>query len=134
MNSGVFASLNDDGKWIGMADEVSRNKYDMIICDMYVSFMREQISAGSIMYDVDYLGIVTAKPTIRPKFLNVIYPFNPNVWIAIFITFVVVTVAFLVISKIEGSMTNVHFDDWSTIPSSLWYVYGTFVGESISRE
>ena len=39
-----------------MADEVSRNKYDMIICDMYVSFMREQITAGSNVYDVDFLG------------------------------------------------------------------------------
>ena len=56
MNSGVWASLNNDGKWIGMADEVSRNKYDMIICDMYVSFMREQITAGSNVYDVDFLG------------------------------------------------------------------------------
>ena len=126
--------MTDDGKWIGMADEVSKNKYDMIICDMYVSFMREQISASSVTYDVDYLGIVTAKPTIRPKFLNVIYPFNPNVWIAIFITIIVATVAFLVISKIEGSIINVQFHDWYTIPRSLWYVYGTLVGESISRE
>ena len=152
-----------------MADEVSRNKYDMIICDMYVSFMREQITAGSnvydvdflgktnlelseqirvwasldkfkhvyldyLLYNVDFLGIVTSKPSIRPKYLNLIYPYNSNVWIAIFITFGTVTVALFVISRIEGSILNVQFVDWLTIPGSLWYVYGTFVGESISRE
>ena len=59
-----------------------------------------------------------------------IYPYNPNVWIGVFITFGVVTLSLLVISKIEGSILNVQFVDWLTIPSSLWYVYGTFVGES----
>ena len=87
-----------------------------------------------LVYNVDFLGIVTSKPSIRPKYLNLIYPYNPNVWIGVFITFGVVTLSLMVISKIEGSILNVQFVDWLTIPRSLWYVYGTFVGESISRE
>ena len=117
-----------------MTDEISRNMYHFIIGDLFVSHVREQVSSGSIAYDSDYLTIATAKPGLRPKYLNLIYPFNRNVWIALLMTIVGCTVAFFVASRIEGYIIKVKFNDWYTLPTSLWYIYGTFVGESITRE
>ena len=132
--TGIFASLTKEGKWVGMLDEISRNMYHFVIGDMFVTYARSQVSSGSIAYDSDFLTIASAKPGLRPKYLNLIYPFNRNVWIALLVTIVVCTVAFFIVSRIEGYIIKVKFHDWYTLPTSLWYIYGTFVGESITRE
>ncbi len=34
----------------------------------------------------------------------------------------------------EGNIKNLNFKEWNTMYESVWYVYGTFMGESITRD
>ena len=40
----------------------------------------------------------------------------------------------IIIAHAEGNITNFHFKEWSSMYDSAWYAYGTFMGESITRD
>ena len=55
-------------------------------------------------------------------------------WISFIITLFVISVVFWIVAKAEGRIKDDSFKDWSVYSSSLWYCYGTLVGEAITRD
>ena len=70
----------------------------------------------------------------RSKALNMVYPFNPNVWICFTTSLFVFSVGFMVISKAEGKLMKRNFKEWNTFYEAFWYAYGTFIGEAVTRD
>ena len=64
---GQWGSIKPDGTWNGFVYEISQNNFDFVISDCFVSFMRDQVSDGSITFNSDYLTIATPRPKIRSK-------------------------------------------------------------------
>ena len=70
----------------------------------------------------------------RSKVLNVVYPFNPNVWILFTSSLFVFSVGFMIISKVEGKLMKRNLKEWNTFYEAFWYAYGTFIGEAVTRD
>ena len=105
---GQWGSIKPDGTWNGFVYEISQNNFDFVISDCFVSFMRDQVSDGSITFSSDYLTIATPRPKIISKFLNIIYPYEKEVWVVLIIALFVFGFSFQFISRIEGQIVGWH--------------------------
>lgn len=71
---------------------------------------------------------------LRSKVMNLIYPFEPTLWILFISSLFLFGVTFTFISKVEGHLKGRNLKEWNTYYESMWYAYGTFLGESITRD
>ena len=115
-----WGSIKPDGSWNGFVYEISQNNFDFVMSDCFVSFMRDQVSDGSITFSRDFLTIATPRPQIRSKVLNMIYPYEKEVWLLVFIALFTFGFSFQFISRMEGKIVNWHFKDWYTYSDALW--------------
>ena len=106
-----------------------------------------------MFYDRDFLTFASPLPPESPRYLSLLRPFTPNVWLMIGIFIVCLGVAFLFISKFEvgnvvlfqtfliaftvflkGKTTGYTLKEFSSLSETLWYCFGTLIGESITRD
>ena len=58
------------------------------------------------MYDKDFLGWVSPGPQPLPKYLSLVNPLQPIVWVLIIVTLVLVAVAANIVARAEGTFTG----------------------------
>ena len=68
------------------------------------------------------------KPLQKPKFLSLINPLDPYVWLLVLISYIAAGVVFWVISTVEGKFTNNNFRQ----VFYLDYAYKTKIGNTNS--
>ena len=56
---------------------------------------------GTIFFDKDYMAFVAPNPKQKPKYLALIQPFNPVVWIFVGSSIAIGVFVFLFVSKTE---------------------------------
>ena len=120
---------------------------------MYPVCLSSQVLQSTMFYDRDFLTFASPLPPNSPRYLSLLRPFTPNVWLMIGIFIVCVGVTFLFISKFEvgnvvlfliflivsnillkGKITGFTLEEFSSISATLWYCFGTLIGESITRD
>ncbi len=58
-------------------------------------------------------------------------PYDPITWISILVSLVIVPLALSVIAGREESITGIRME-WDTFTFSLWYTFGSFLGETMT--
>ena len=113
---------------------------------------------GTITFDMDYLVHSAPQPSFLSKYLALVYPFDLVTWaVLVFSIFFVGFVLFLLgkmqksarllylfslrlmkfnlfVANSEGSLSKTNFKEWNAMYNSLWFTYGTFIGEAITRD
>ena len=56
---------------------------------------------GTLTFDIDYMVFVAPNPKQADKFFALIYPLGYTVWLFVLISFFLVTIAFVLLSKAE---------------------------------
>ena len=93
---------------------------------------------------------VAPNPKLKPKFFALVWPLQTSVWVFVFVSLVVATVIFTLVSNIESKamdrtgrdpVTNIlpqvigkSLKTWSTTKASVWFVFATMIGESDTRK
>ena len=83
-------------------------------------------------YDIDFYGFVSPNPTLVPKYFAIVYPLSFTVWKIAIALLILIPIALIIVARIEQSIIDVRLNDWTSYAKSLWFCYGTFIGESIS--
>lgn len=133
-DDGKWGHIEADATWSGMVAQAAWGDVDFMICDMFLTFIRMQMIDGTIAFDKDYMVFVAPNPQQNPKYLALIQPLNPVVWLFIITSLAGGAVFFLLVAKAEEKIVNVPLKAWNSIYESMWYVYGTLIGESITRD
>ena len=89
---------------------------------------------GTKTFDKDYQAFASPQPQPLPKYLALINPFSPLVWIIVVVSFFILAVVFWLVANWEGELQNLSYGDWSSMGNSLWFCYGTLIGESVTRD
>ena len=63
-----------------------------------------------------------------------LYPFTTFLWIVLACTLCVIPFVFFGISAMEEKITEKSLKTWSKLPHAAWYAFGSFIGESITRD
>ena len=129
-----WGSIGDDGKWFGLVEMARSGSVDFSMCTILQTYQRYLILDGTVFFEKDYLTFVAPKPTLIPQYFAIVNPFTFNVWIGIIISLFVVALILYLISKCEGPMIDQGLIEWKTFNASVWYTYGTLIGESITRD
>ena len=114
--------------------QVSRNEVDIIISDCLMSYTRSQVVQGSFFYDKDFLGWVSPNPAPQAKYLSLIAPFQPLIWLLTCLSVFVIAVVFWIVANFESRFRGIDLEEWANLKASVWYCFGTFIGESITRD
>nr|XP_040569314.1 glutamate receptor ionotropic, delta-2-like [Lepeophtheirus salmonis] len=131
---GLWGSIEDDGKWSGSMEYAKSGKVDFAMSAILQNYPRRLVADPTIHFENDYLVTLSRKPTLVPQYFAFIMPFQPYVWLIVYITFIIMALIFTLISKQEEKIIHGKLESWSTMKSSLWFSYGTFVGESVTRD
>lgn len=131
---GKWGHVEPDGRWNGLVYHVSQDFVDLVICDVFIVYGRQQVFDGTIAFDEDYMVFSAPQPSLLPKYLALVYPFQLLTWILLSVSVFVFSFLFFVVSRIEGSIMNWKFKEWYTLSDATWYSYGTFLGEAITRD
>lgn len=77
-----------------------------------------------------------AAPNPKPyfNFMTFAHPLRFTVWILLFAAIAVTVLALNMIARVEERAIGDDLRFWSSPGLAVWYVYGTFLGESITKE
>lgn len=117
-----------------MVAQAAWGEVDFVICDMFLTYIRVKMFDPTIAFDKDYMVFVAPKPGLFPKYLALIRPFVGQVWALVLASLLLLTATFFIISKLEEKVSGIDLSDWSSFGKSSWYVYGTMIGESMTRD
>lgn len=106
----------------------------MIISDCLFSYTRSQVVQSTFFYDKDFLGWVSPSPTPQAKYLSLIAPFQPLIWLLGALSILVLAVVFYIVANLESELKGIDLNEWAHFKESAWYAFGTFIGESITRD
>jgi len=83
----------------------------------------------------DGMTFLTPKPRQYRSVLTALYPFGIYVWIAALATLFLIPFFMWATSKAEEMIIpNAKLSHWSSWGAATWYSFGTFIGESITRD
>jgi hypothetical protein len=61
---------------------------------------------GGLPFDTDFMEFAAPKPLPVEKFLSLIFPLDPFVWLLVLISYVAAGLVFWIIANVEGKFTN----------------------------
>ena len=76
-------------------------------------------------------------PRPIPRLFSPIYPFSTLVWFLVGLFIIVSALALWVLSRVEAKLKTQfakNLKTWSIFGNSLWYCFGTMMGEAITRD
>ena len=88
----------------------------------------------SYAFDTETFVFASPKPLRYINILTPFYPVTSAVWIAIVITIFIFSVFLWRISILVEKWFHVDMCYWSTFSLSFFYVYGSMLGQSVTRE
>ena len=124
----------EDGAWTGKMGQVSRNEVDILVSDCLISYTRSQVVQGSTFYDKDFLTWASPKPAPEAKYLSFIAPFQPLIWFLTALSVLSLSTVFWIVANCESKFNYINLKEWSALKASLWYSFGTLVGEGITSD
>ena len=68
---------------------------------MFLTYSRVKMFDPSLSFDKDYMVFVAPNPGQNPKYLALVRPFDSLVWSLVLSSIVLLTLVFLVVSKLE---------------------------------
>ncbi|XP_040565678.1 uncharacterized protein [Lepeophtheirus salmonis] len=132
---GQWGKINEKtGKWTGVVGDVIYNTIDIAISAIFQTFSRRMALDGTVHFSDDYLVIVAPNAKKFPQYLALINPFTPVVWLCMALFIFICSAAFYIIANLEQRITGFELKDWAVLKNAFWYVYGTYIGESITRD
>ena len=69
---------------------------------------------------------------VHRSFYSLLRPFQYSIWIGICSFLATIPIVLFVLAKIEYSVCNCSVY-WTNLGDSAWYVYGSFLGEGVTR-
>jgi len=85
----------------------------------------------SIYYDPFLLA--SPLPQKYRSLFTLIKPLSPHVWLAILASVFLATLGLNFVVKLQVHLGGQNFKHWNTLPQASWYIFGTLIGESITR-
>ena len=64
---------------------------------------------GGLPFDTDFMEFAAPKPLPVERFLSLIYPLDPFVWLLVLISYISAGLVFWIIANVEGRLTNNFF-------------------------
>ena len=61
----MWGMITETGEWNGFILELATDEVDFTISDCFVSYLREQVTDGSITFGRDYITLATPRPTYQ---------------------------------------------------------------------
>lgn len=66
---------------------------------------------------------------------TLLYPFNPIVWVCLVFFLLAMQLVLSRVARLESRATGTENPSyWSSYAKASWYLFGTFLGESITRD
>lgn len=88
----------------------------------------------TIPFDKDFMAFVTPNPQPLPKWMALISPFSPFVWLLIAISVVAFGFVFWFVANFESKIQEYYYKSWAVLNDALWYTFGAFVGEDVTED
>ena len=82
----------------------------------------------------DFLTFVSPPISPEPIVFALIKPFTFLTWLSVIVSVLIMGAVFWRVSIIESNTLGLEIVDWATLKKSLWYCFGTMVGESLTRD
>ena len=85
-------------------------------------------------FDDDTLTFATPVPAPVSTVFTLLQPLTVAVWAAVGASFAVTSLAMWAVARGEEEAMATGLREWSQARRSAWYVFGTLIGESITRD
>ena len=92
------------------------------------------MSAVSAFTDEERLTFATHKPMVYFDFATFIKPLEPLVWLSMMLVLLLTSFTLYKSASYYEQRTGINLTSFAIFGNALWYCYGTFVGESITKE
>ncbi|CAH1176210.1 unnamed protein product [Phaedon cochleariae] len=130
-NHGVFNPQS--GKWTGMIGDIIEGKADLAISDLSITKDRVDPVEFTQPFMNTGIGILFHKPTEFPVFFHFAQPFSKQVWIALGLSYLAVTLTLFIIGRLthsewepRGSQINGQIlENQLTLCNSMWIAAGS---------
>ncbi|KAF8764940.1 Glutamate receptor ionotropic like protein [Argiope bruennichi] len=86
---GEPGKMNKNGSWTGLIGMLQRKEIDMALNFLCPTEERTKVVDFTDSYEVDYVKFLVDKPGAVPLKLSLLYPFNSETWICIFLIMVI---------------------------------------------
>ncbi|XP_041356659.1 glutamate receptor ionotropic, kainate 1-like [Gigantopelta aegis] len=125
---GKFGSLKSYG-WTGMIRELVDNKADIALAPFQMSPIRSTVVDFTKPFMTKGTTVVIKKPEKRLWIFQFLSPLSKMVWSAIFVSFVVVSLALFGVSRVNRDRSRSYSGN---LIESLWYIWGTLLRGSLT--
>ena len=88
----------------------------------------------SVPFDKDFMASVTPNPQPLPKWMALISPFSPLVWLLIAASVFILGFFFWIVANFESEIQNTYYKVWAVLSEALWYTFGAFLGEDVTDD
>ena len=112
----------------------SENVFKSGFQQYFLTLLMLQVFDYTIAFDKDFQAFAAPQPQPLPKYLALVNPFSPLVWVAIVTSVLCLSALLWLLAVAEGRLKSVNFKDWSSYGNSFWYCYSTLIGESVTRD
>ena len=85
-------------------------------------------------YDRDFLNFASPPKIPDPTTFAIIKPLSLYVWIGGVASMISTALAMWMMSRAESKVVGISLADWESYGKSLWYCFGTVIGESLTRD
>lgn len=124
---GKFGSKKKHG-WTGMVRELIDNKADMALAPFSVTPERSSVVDFTKSFMTKGTTVVVKKPQRTVWMFQFLFPLSNYVWIAIFVSFVVVSLALFGVSRVNADKHRKYTHNFL---ESFWYIWGTLLRGSL---
>ncbi|CAI9731625.1 glutamate receptor U1-like isoform X2 [Octopus vulgaris] len=124
---GKFGSKKKRG-WTGMIRELMDNKADVALAPFSVTPERSQVVDFTKSFMTKGTTVVVKKPQRTVWMFQFLFPLSNYVWIAIFLSFLVVSLALFGVSRVNSDKHRKYTHNFL---ESFWYIWGTLLRGSL---
>uniref|UniRef100_A0A0L8I6N7 Ionotropic glutamate receptor L-glutamate and glycine-binding domain-containing protein n=1 Tax=Octopus bimaculoides TaxID=37653 RepID=A0A0L8I6N7_OCTBM len=124
---GKFGSKKKRG-WTGMIRELIDNKADVALAPFSVTPERSQVVDFTKSFMTKGTTVVVKKPQRTVWMFQFLFPLSNYVWIGIFLSFLVVSLALFGVSRVNSDKHRKYTHNFL---ESFWYIWGTLLRGSL---
>ena len=118
----------------GLVGDAAWEEADLTMEVILFTYKRVQMAAPTVPFGEDFLALVAPNPAQIPKYLGLVLPLQPLVWACLVLSVLLVPFCYILVSRLEAGVLGRRLKNWESYYEAGWYAYGTFLGESITRD
>ncbi len=88
---------------------------------------------GASHFPLGQFSLIELLTAHRSAF-TLLYPFNLTVWICVMLCLLVMQLVLPRIAQLENLARGLNLTYWTSYAKASWYLFGTLLGESITRD